>query len=226
MKMKRTLIFGCLIATTFMACIGDDYIDDAVDPVVQFLSNVDTIAINSTYQFEAVFLNNVGREEEVTFDWSSSSPEVISISDTGLATALEEGSATIRAEYNGPNGVLSDEMLVHVGASTVISSTERTGTIATTSSYLLTGDFALTADGNDLILTFDSNYEASTALPGLYVYLSNNSNTTSGAYEIGEVEIFEGSHSYTIEDVGINDFNIVLYFCKPFNVKVGHGDIN
>ncbi|MEM9549152.1 MAG: hypothetical protein AAGA77_24405, partial [Bacteroidota bacterium] len=63
-------------------------------------------------------------------------------------------------------------------------------------------------------------------LPGLYVYLTNNRNTTANALEIGAVEVFNGAHTYTVEDVGINDYKFLLYFCKPFNVKVGDGEIN
>ena len=66
---------------------------------------------------------------------------------------------------------------------------------------------------------------ADDGLPGLYVYLSNNPNSVSGALEIGPVEVFEGAHDYTISGLDITTYAYVLYFCKPFNVKVGHGDI-
>ena len=46
------------------------------------------------------------------------------------------------------------------------------------------------------------------------------------AFEIGRVATFSGVHSYTIPNKGINDYNYIVYFCKPFNVKVGHGQIN
>jgi len=60
----------------------------------------------------------------------------------------------------------------------------------------------------------------------LYVYLTNNPSTTAGALEIGKVTVFEGTHIYTIEgDIPLNQYNYLLYFCKPFNVKVGDGEI-
>ena len=101
----------------------------------------------------------------------------------------------------------------------------KSGQITTTSSYALSGDFSLTAENNDLVLAFDENYNASTALPGLYIYLTNNPSTISGALEIGKVQTFSGVHSYTIPNVDINEYSHVLYFCKPFNVKVGDGEI-
>ena len=109
----------------------------------------------------------------------------------------------------------------------MVSNPERTGSLQTTSSYLLEGDFVLSEIDGILTLSFASNYKASTALPGLYVYLTNNPNTTSGAYEIGKVTDFNGVHTYTLpSSIGIMDYDYVLYFCKPFNVKVGDGQFD
>ncbi len=199
---------------------------DSIDPVVRITSTVDTIALNSSFLFDFVYLNNVGQAETVNATWSSGDPSIISIDNQGLAQALQIGSTTISVEYNDGNNMLKDETEVHVGDNTVMTILKRSGSIATTSSYKLTGDFSLCEDGNDLVLEFEGNYEASTALPGLYVYLTNNPSTTSNAYEIGAVETFSGQHTYRISNITINDFNYVLYFCKPFNVKVGDGEIS
>ena len=101
------------------------------------------------------------------------------------------------------------------------------GTIQTTSSYKLTGSYEYGLnDAGQLVLDIAGNYEASTALPGLYVYLSNNPNSTSGSYEIGEVTVFNGAHSYTLpSSVDISDYKYILYWCKPFNAKVGDSTI-
>lgn len=101
------------------------------------------------------------------------------------------------------------------------------GSIRTTSSYKLTGSYEYGLnDAGQLVLDIAGNYEASTALPGLYVYLSNNPNSTSGSYEIGEVTVFNGAHSYTLpSSVDISDYKYILYWCKPFNVKVGDSTI-
>ena len=157
--------------------------------------------------------------------WQSSAPEIISIDPNGLALGLQVGGATITATFNDDGQLVQDSIQVHVGEQTVIVNTARSGTIATTSSYLLEGDFTLSALGNDIELSIADNYRASTALPGLYVYLTNNPNTIASAYEIGPVTTFSGAHSYTIPAAGLNDYNYVLYFCKPFNVKVGDGEI-
>jgi len=106
-----------------------------------------------------------------------------------------------------------------------IINANRIGTIRTTSSYKLEGDFTLKEEDGKLIIDIADNYEASDALPGLYIYLTNNPNTNTGAVEIGAVDIFKGAHTYEVTGVNINDFDYLLYFCKPFGVKVGDGEI-
>jgi len=225
----KTKFIGYLVFFIFVlqGCIKDDFVNDTVDPVLRITANIDTLALGNTFQFEEIYLNNIGLEEQITVMWSSSDEAVISISNDGLATALELGSSIISIEYDDGTGlVLSDELLVHVGENTSISTQTFVGSIATTSSYLLEGDFTFSEAGSGVLLEFASNYQASTALPGLYIYLSNNRNSIANAFEIGAVETFNGAHSYDVSNIGINDYSYIVYFCKPFNVKVGDGVIN
>lgn len=222
--MKITLLFLAPLLF-FTSCIKDDFVADTVEPLLRIDQAVDTLAINTAFRFTALYLNNVGTAEEVSILWQSSDTEIISIAPSGLAQALQTGSAVITATFNDGNQLVQDSIEVHVGEETVIANSNRSGVIATTSSYLLRGDFTLSAVGSDLELSIADNYRASTSLPGLYVYLTNNPNTIANAYEIGPVTTFSGAHSYTIPATGINDYNYVLYFCRPFNVKVGDGEI-
>ncbi len=225
--MDKYIAYFVLLILLSISCIGNDYVDDEVEPILRLSNPIDSLAIDSSYQFEFMFLNNVGKSEEVEALWSSSNDQVISIDGNGLAIAKSEGSATISVEYEYGSFQLKDSNEIGVGAKTVIASKERSGTIKSTSSYKLTGDFVLKLEeGGDLSLIIADNYEATSALPGLYVYLSNNPSTTSGALEIQAVEVFKGAHTYTIKNVALNDYSYVLYFCKPFNVKVGDGVIN
>lgn len=220
------LFWFTLSTTLFLtACIQDDIVFDTVEPELRIVRAVDTIAIDSSYQFEAVYLNNVGVAAAVDILWQSTAPDIIDINNNGLATALQTGTATLSASFDDGTTIVQDAVLVHTGEVTVSSTVERSGSIRTTSSYALGGDFRLQQNENTLQLEVADNYEASTALPGLYLYLANNPNTIANALEIGPVEVFEGAHSYTIPGVDINDYNYLLYFCKPFNVKVGDGEI-
>lgn len=222
---RLTVLTYLLILGTFYGCIKDDFVQDTIDPMLRITSTVDTIAINTSFQFEAMYLNNVGLEENATVTWESSAPEVISLDNNGLAMAHQMGNAIITATVNLEDTVLQTNRSVQVGMNTTSSVVQKMGTVNTTSSYSLSGDFTLVENENGVSLTFADNYQASTSLPGLYIYLTNNKNTTNNALEIGAVQVFNGTHTYTIPNVGINDYNYVLYFCKPFNVKVGDGKI-
>lgn len=216
------------VMLTLNGCIGDDIIEDRVDPVVRISNAIDTLKNGTSYQFEASFFDQVGKEKMIDLNWSSSDENNISISETGLATALQTGSSLISVDGLAPSGEqVSDEILVTVGDETIVSISERIGTLQSTSSYELKGDFVLKEEGGILKLSFSDNYKASTALPGLYIYLANNPSTNSGAYEIGAVTEYDGAHSYDLPNsISLMDYEYVLYFCKPFNVKVGDGQFN
>jgi hypothetical protein len=208
------------------ACIGDDYINDTVDPDLRITSRVDTIEINSTFQFEHIYFNNIGAEEEIEVVWRSSNSDIIDITPAGSADALILGSATITVEADVANQTIIDEIIVNVGNETTVGmSASKEGQIKTTSSYALTGDFIFSEFDDGVMLSLEDNYQASTALPGLYIYLSNNRNSIANALEIGKVTTFSGAHSYDIPNVGIDDYDFIVYFCKPFNVKVGEGEL-
>lgn len=226
--MKKIIFPILVLLWSLVGCIGDDIIDDEVDPTVRISNPIDTIQINTTYQFTASFFNNVGKEEAISLNWTTSDESIISITNDGLATANANGTTTISVEGTAPTGEsVLEERMVSVGGTTVVASSARTGTLETTSSYLLEGSFELKDDNGTLILSLEDDYKASTALPGLFVYLTNNPNTTSGAFEIGAVTNFNGAHAYELPNsVGLMDYQYVLYFCKPFNVKVGDGEFD
>ena len=226
--MKFKYIFPFLLFLAISSCIGDDIIDDEIDPFVRINNPIDSIQINTEYLFEATYFNNVGMEVENDLSWKSSDESILQISENGNAIALQLGEVIISVETTTPDGItVMDQLNISVGNSTVVANPERTGSLQTTSSYLLKGDFTLSEIDGVLTLSLANNYEASTALPGLYVYLTNNPNTTSGAYEIGKVLDFSGAHTYSLpSSIGLMDYEYVLYFCKPFNVKVGDGQFD
>ena len=225
--MKNTF-YIVLCTLLFSACIGDDIIMDRVDETLRITAQATSIAAGETFQFEARFTNNIGETEEGQVVWSSSDETVLSIDQDGLATAIAQGFVTISAEVPlEDGGILKEEMDVEVSMVTVEIElpTSRSGVIKTTTFYDLEGDFTINAVDNNLVIDIADNYRASSALPGLYIYLTNNPNSINDALEIGEVEVFDGAHSYEVENVGLMDYDYILYFCKPFRVKVGDGEI-
>lgn len=216
------------VATLFSACVGDDVVDDFVQPRLQLRSFPDTLEAGTSFQLTYQFFNNVGLPEDVTPTWSSSDENILTVSASGLATGITEGAAEVTASFvDAFNNEAIVMEVINVGASTVVVEEPemKSGKIAPTSFYTLTGDFTLTEGDGKLDLVFAENYDADRSLPGLYIYLSNNPRSINGALELGVVRTFSGAHAYEIPDVDINDFAYVLYFCKPFNVEVGNGAI-
>jgi hypothetical protein len=221
--------FSLISLVLFTGCIGDDIIEDTVEASIRIINPIDSLKIGTTHQFEAVYLNTIGQEEAATILWSSSDENVLTISNAGEAEGLATGVSTVEAQVEGTTDVLesfqvivSEEEVVNPGTNDM-----RTGTLRTTSSYTLKGDFSMQNSGdNTVILQVASNYSASSNLPGLYLYLTNNPNSVNNALEVGKVTVFNGAHSYTIEGVDLNEYSHLLYYCKPFSVKVGDGEFD
>ena len=223
--MKKQVFIFLFLATLISSCIQDDIIFDTVAETLRISNPIDTLGLGDTFQLETRFTNNIGEVAEANIQWSSSAPDIINVDNTGLLSGLSQGNAEIFAEVTLPdNRFVADTLPILVAdQTTTVEVLNRSGAIKTTTFYTLEGDFEITQVGDDLNIEFASNYEASRSLPGLYVYLTNNPNTVNGALEIGRVEVFQGVHSYLVEDVDIKEYDYLFYFCKPFRVKVGDG---
>jgi len=216
--------FCTLFLVLATACIGEDIIDDFVEPSLRIDNPIEGLQVNTSHSYTATYFNTIGQPEPSNILWSSSDESIIIIDQNGLATAIGEGEATIMATANS----VSDSDIIMAVAEEVeeMQAAEKNGTIVTTSSYVLEGTFTLSENENGgLDLDIANDYRASSNLPGLYLYLSNNSVSPNGAFEVGAVEVFNGAHSYKISDVKINDYKYLLYWCEPFAVKVGEGRI-
>lgn len=227
MQISFKLILFSLLAF-LSSCIGDDVVQDFVDPEIRLNTLLpETLAVGEQFAIDASYFNTVGQREEAALQYESTDTEVAAISAAGVITANSKGQSTIiiSAAVDGTETEVA--YVLTVDEETVIIEVQPIGgTISTTSSYLLTGDFAIEAIEDGIRVSVAENYQASTALPGLYIYLTNNRNTNVGALEVGRVQIFEGAHSYDIPGVALSDYSFLLYYCKPFSVKVGDGAIN
>ena len=214
-----------ILLVMLSSCVGDDFIFDEVEPEIRITQIVDTLGVGDTYQLEATFLNNIGQPEQVEVDWASSNDAIAAIDQNGLVEGIQEGVVQITATTSNNSVEVSTSNNLVVGEHTVVGGESvRSGTLRSTSSYRLKGDFELSDESGELILSLSENYATDDVLPGLFVYLANNPNTINGALEIAEVVVFEGEHFYTLPNsVSIGDFAYVLYYCKPFRVKVGDG---
>ncbi len=228
--MKRSILIVFLFSLTLMSCIGDDFIDDRVNERISIDNPISEIQVNDSYQLEVTFFNNIGQPETISLNWSSSDESIATVSAQGLLTAIALGDVVISISATLTDGtVIEESQMISVLAQVDNNDNliTKSGVIVTTSSYVLTGDFTISEIQNsqNLDLQIAENYQASSSLPGLYLYLSNNPNSINGALEVGPVSIFNGAHSYELENVGINEYQYLLYWCKPFSVKVGDGEI-
>ena len=226
---KVTLILAC--ALLVFSCVKTDLVNDRVDPKI-FISNpLISLKDGESHQFEVNYFNYVGKEiENPNVSWSSNNEAVLTITEDGLATGVSSGMSTVTASLTTEEEALtiSNTNVVTVSLDeTIETSVKFEGTIVTTSSYQLEGSYVLEVQDNDVLrLSLGDDYKADTSLPGLYVYLGNNPTSIANAYEIGAVTVFQGAHFYDLpESIGLYDYNYILYWCKPFGVKVGEGQI-
>ncbi|CAI8247600.1 MAG: Uncharacterised protein [Formosa sp. Hel1_33_131] len=226
--MKQALLFATAFLL-FFSCVETDYKNDRVDPEI-FISNpLSTLEEGTDYQLETKYFNYVGKEiENPVVNWSTENPTILTVSETGLVTGISMGVAIITASLitKEENLTITNTNKITVSMSTAVEPVKFEGTITSTSSYLLKGSYTLEPlDAGGVKLSLGEDYEADTSLPGLYIYLGNNPNSTADAFEIGPVTTFDGAHFYDLPTIGIYDYNYVLYWCKPFGVKVGEGQI-
>jgi hypothetical protein len=228
--MKKAMLIAVCILPLF-SCVKTDFINDRVDPKI-FVSNplLELKKNGEAHQFEVNYFNYVGKEiENPNVSWSSSDAAVLAITEDRLATGIEFGTAIVTATLTTPEETLTitNKDVVTVSTATLTESIEFIGTVVTTSNYELGGSYVLeTLDNGVLRLSLGDDYVASTSLPGLYIYLGNNPSSIADAYEIGPVTVFQGAHYYDLPaSISIYDYSYILYWCKPFGVKVGEGQI-
>ena len=228
--MKKTILIA-VCALQLFSCVKTDLVNDRVDPEI-FVSNplLTLEKSGEAYQFEVNYFNYVGKEiENPNVSWASSDPSVLAITENGIATGVEFGTATVTATLTTSEETLTitNKDVVTVSTITEKESVKFEGTIVSTSNYELGGSYVLEIIDDDILrLSLGDDYKASTSLPGLYIYLGNNPRSIADAYEIGPVTVFQGAHYYDLhESIGIYDYSYILYWCKPFNAKVGESQI-
>jgi hypothetical protein len=228
LSMYRLLIIP--IFFVFTSCIGDYYIDDFVEPTLRLSNSLDSIAVGDSFQLSYRYFDNAGRETSLdAVTWNSSDPDKIAITSTGLMTGVAIGKSTISISAMIDGLSISSQQEVTVGANTVVTeqTTKKSGTLRSTSQYLLNGSFTLEEqEDGTLLLSFGDDFVATTALPELHGFLSNNANSFQGALDLGATTIYKGAHSFVIgPGVGIDDYKFLTYWCLPFAVKVGDATI-
>ena len=224
------LILLALSGLLVGSCIGTDIVDDFVEQRIAIANKIQVMLVDDLYQFEALYFDNTGVNTPATFNWASSNQEVLQIDESGTATALTSGITTITVSAN--EAMESFEVEVFDPAEVDEDSIrmvqamdgDRVAELKTVSSYQLEGTAILRVD-NGLQLLLSNDFETTDALPGLYLYLTNNTASIANAFEVGEVTSASGSQQYQLPpEVRLNDYRHILFYCKPFRVPVGEGE--
>jgi len=222
----KAILFPFVVFLLFMtSCQKEDVIDDIVAENLRITTRtIDTLEVGEDFQFEAMFTNNVGIEEEVSLIWESQNTTVATVdATTGLASALMEGSTYILVSYESNTTILKDSFQLVVGDTTVLSEGKTlTGTF--TGGYDIKGSFEVSQEGEGIVINILSNYSHDGGAPAPYLYLTNNINSIAGAKEIGNVTAL-GSHTFNVAEVSLFDYQYLLVWCKPFNIRIGYGEI-
>jgi len=219
--MKNILAIGLISMLALSSCIGTDIKEELdVPEEVAISTAIDSLAIGDSFSFAADHFDDFGERTGESIIWSSSDESIISINDTGLATALSPGNVYVRA-WVGSTG---DSVRVNAGQTTSVIAMARRGTLQGANNYRVVGSFSLTDQGDNLELTLSDDFSTSSG-PGLYVYLSNSSRRVTGGLEVGRLGRRSGAQTYTISksDAQLNTFSHIVIYCKPFGLAFGFG---
>lgn len=220
----KKICLSIIPALWLVSCIGTDYVDEVMVPEeVSIVASVDSLKVGESFQFVADYFNDFGQKEDVLVQWSSSDANVLSIDNSGLATALTPGDVLIRASF----GSAADTVMLNSGAVTSVVENERSGVFMGRSDYSVEGPFVLRDLDDKLELTFESGFRASNG-PGLFVYLSNEITSVTGGIELGALKSNSGMQTYDIDKslAQLDSYRYVLIYCKPFGVTFGYGEFS
>ncbi len=209
-----------------IAARGDDVVSDSV--LVSIVDDSDQVAVvrvspssaqlqpGETLQLTAQSSNaRGGLLADKTYTWRSSDESVVSVDDSGQATALAPSQATITA---AADGVASNSVRLTVPGG------ERTGAFKPRpgSHYICEGTAILRpGDTGALELIFADDFLVSMG-PRLEVFLSTRDRVDPSSLNLGPLLSNEGTQSYALpDDADLNSYDWVIIHCVPFNVSFG-----
>ena len=163
------------------SCIGTDLIEEIQVPEQILISpNISSVKIGDEVQFNAVYTNKYGMLENKQVIWSTTTPELVNVSSTGLVKALESGEAIIKAIAEN---VVSTRIL-NISSDIMPDTTafQRNGTFisAGSGSYTVSGDVVITTIAGKSKIMVKENFKVSSG-PSLFLLLTNH---TNGSYMV------------------------------------------
>lgn len=176
--------------------------------------------------------------ENPELTWISDNTEVVAIDErTGQLTPIKLGTSVIRVSAIVDGDVVQAEPLaITVSDETIIEDQPEpennvsiigSGTFQSNSFYTPAGSFQIVVENGETRLNLSSDFTSGGRVPDLVVYLSNQTNTNTGAQFISEDIDATGAQSFVIPaNVDVSRYSNVLIYCRRFSQRVGFGIIN
>lgn len=184
---------------------------DPIYPTEISLSGASDMNINETQTLGVGYLPSETNVKSVTF--VSSSPSVASVTNSGLVTALSEGSTTITATARGENGaaiIATKDIAVHKVPATGVTLSESSKEISTRGSLTLTATVSPSNASNKNITWSTSNPNVATINNGVVTPV--NPGTT-----VITVTTVDGSYTatcnVTVYEATKDAWTILIYMC-------------
>ena len=223
----KTLFLTFLGIISLSSCIGTDLIEETEVPEQVLIStNVSSIKTGDQVQMAAIFTNKFGMTENKTIIWTTTTPEIASVTSSGLVIAKKAGDAVIKA--NAGNAESTRIIIVSVDPVTYTGINTRTGTFksAGAGSYSVTGEVMITTQNGKSKITVKDNFNASIG-PSLFLLLTNHTNGsymvvnnnpaingTSAQISLTRLTNFQGAMSWEVPaGVDVKNYKYALLYC-------------
>ena len=169
-----------------------------------------------------------------TFTWTSSDTTVATISSSGLATAKDAGSTTIRASVDGKSGSTTLTVTAPVPPPMLRS---RTGTISGRNNYSAGGSVTLSEVAGGKLELKITGLSTPGGAPDVFVALytdddinwPNGGSLPDGARGFGEVTRQSGTKTWTFTPASgedIDSWDYLILHCRLINSEVGSASLS
>ena len=217
---------------TFTSCDSDseDVIDDRVETQVRITNPITSLKVGETHALKATYFDNVGKEADASLSWTSSNTAVATVSNSGLLTGVEDGNTTITVSGGPDDKINSFDITIIANDTTtppVPSTPTRSGAFKGANGYNLEGNYTIRKNNTtgQLEIAIDESYKVS-SVPALEAYLSNNAGSIANGLLLEGYTLKAGAHTLTTpQEVEINEYQYLIFWCAAVNKEVGSSKI-
>lgn len=183
-----------------------------------------SLGVGANLQLSAKAYNAANQElPSPNVNWTSANLAVLTVSASGIATGKSEGTSAVTASVNGVKSLPVTFQVTPAGGAS------RSGTFSGNMGYSVKGTATLQQTGAGLRLLLGSDFQSSNG-PQLGVYLAKTASgslNSQNSLKLANLLSNSGAQEYAVPaGVGLTDFNYVVIYCIPFNVRFGTAQLN